>query len=173
MRGYVADRQEYRKPKRVPRTPSFRLALAGEEWPAPPIRYMRAGRSFADHGEEEGKFADVVPSTGEYIARLRRLYDFRSDAAVEAFLEENPHLVQVLLGAYDRIRKYFGWGTRLVLKVSRDPEAREAGQLFVQIQTKLRPKAARTLLSVLDQEWWHGVYPTTKGNMTIGLEYLK
>ena len=153
--------------------PNFKETRAREEWPASPIRYVHSGSYFADHGEVEDELANIAPPAGEHIAKLRRLYDFRSDAAVEAFLEENPHLIQVLLGAYDRVRKYFGWGTRLVLKVSSDLEARGDGQLFVQIRTKLRPKEARTLLSALRQEWWHGVYSATKGKMTIGLEYLK
>ena len=173
MPGYVADSQKYRKPKRVSGTPSFRGTLAGEEWPASPIRRVRPGLSFADYAEEDNGATGANPSTGEHVARLRRLYDLRDDAAVEAFLEEYPHLIQVLIGAYDGVRKYFGRGTRLALKVSSDPEARGDGQLFVQIGTRLRPREARTLLSALRQEWWHGVYSATKGKMTIGLEYLK
>ena len=71
MRGFVADRQEYRKPTRVARTPNFKETRAREEWPASPIRYVHSGFSFADHGEVEDELANIVPPTSEHIARLR------------------------------------------------------------------------------------------------------
>lgn len=121
---------------------------------------------------------DVIAKAGnlsqenEHSSRLRRRYEFKGDTAVEDFLKENPFLVRLLFDAYDRIREYFGPGTRLALEVISDPEAEEERELFLFIQTRLPPKAARTLLAVLDREWWLDAMLDAKGEMTISLEYV-
>lgn len=172
MRGYVADRGDFLKPVGLFSGLGFKIIPGPEDWSELPA-WRTSSAHFLDSSEDEHESITYFPSAGQHIAKLRRLYEFREDAEIEAFLEEHPSMIQVLLGAYDKIREYFGFRSRIVLKISRDPEARGDGQLFVLIQTRLRPKAARTLLSVLSQEWWHDKYPSTEGNMTISLEYLK
>ncbi len=161
MRGFVADRQEYRKPKRTPRTSDFREAFAGEEWPAPAVRYVPSGLSFADHGEAEDEFINVVPLTDEPVPRLRRLYEFRGGLIVEEFLRENlrqnPSLADVLIQAHGVIRGYFRSGTRIILEVVTDPEAPADQQLFVIVRTRLPRKIARELLSIVERGWWRSV----------------
>lgn len=169
---YVADRRRHSKPNKTPRTPFFTRTLGRKDWPAFAARHALYNRAFANRWADEDESADLVRYAGEPVGRLRKLYEFRNEAAVEAFLEENPVLAQLLPRAYDKVREYFGSGARLVLKVSNDPEAREDQQLFVLIRTGLRPKAARALLFELGQGWWHGVFPATEGKMTIGLEYI-
>jgi hypothetical protein len=122
--------------------------------------------------DDKEMFVGGAPLTDGFISLLRRRYDFRDELTVETFLREHRFLGDLLFDAYEAMREYFPPGTRAALKVSIDPEARGDGQLFVLIQTKLRPRAARTFLSVLDQEWWQGMFPETEGKMTISLEYL-
>ncbi len=123
--------------------------------------------------EDEDEFVDIVSYTGESIGRLRRLYEFRNDVAVEVFLEERPSLTQLLFDAYTRIRGYFGPSSRLVLTVVADPEEQEEQELFLFIQTGLHPRAARTLLAELDREWWLDAMLDAKGEMNISLEYVR
>lgn len=170
---YVVDRGEVLGSGRPLGRLNFKIFPGPEDWSMLPKQITFLGHSFTNLSQDEDEPIRDFPYVGKHIAKVRRLYDFRDDAAVETYLEENPFLIQVLFEAYDKIREYFGFRSRIVLKISRDPEVRGDGQLFVLIQTRLRPKAARTLLSVLSQEWWHDKYPSTKGNMTISLEYLK
>ncbi len=105
--------------------------------------------------------------------KLRKRYEFRGNTTVEAFLKDNPFLVQLLLDACDRIRdEYFGRRTWVALEVVTDPEALGDQQLFVIIRTRLRPKIARALLSELDRRWWLDVLPAAQGKMELSLEYI-
>jgi hypothetical protein len=171
MKEYVADRQRHLRP-RTPTVPNFREMPSREGWPAPVIHHGTSGLVFADHWEDEDEYADVVLYVDEIVGRLRKLYEFRDSAAVEAFLEEKPFLIRLLFNAYGKIREYFPPGSRLVLKVVADPEAQEERELFVFIQTKLPPRAARPLLAELDREWWLDAMLDARGQMTIGLEYV-
>lgn len=172
MFGYVAERQRRRsRLSRAPRTPDFTEVLGREEGGA--IQYVHAGPPFAGHGQDEDESTDIFLYPGEPIARLRRLYEFRNEVAVEGFLEERPFLIQVLFNAYKKIRQYFDPGSQLSLTVVADPEAQEERELFLFIQTGLHPRAAQTLLAELDREWWLDAILDAKGEMTIGLEYRR
>lgn len=171
MVEYVATRQRRSRPSRVPRTPDFIKAFGREEGAA--VQYVHAGLPFAGHGQDEDEFADIFLYSGEPIARLRRLYEFRNEVAVEGFLEDRPLLIQLLFNAHKKIREYFDPGSQLSLTVVADPEAQEERELFLFIQTGLHPRAARTLLAELDREWWLDAMLDAKGEMTISLEFRR
>lgn len=116
--------------------------------------------------------ADIVFFTDGRIAKLRGRYEFRDDELVETFLDSHAFLIRPLLDAYDKVREYFSPQSRLALKVAIDPEAPQDQQLFVFIQTTLGPRAARTLLAEFDRNWWLSAFPSTRGKLTIGLEYV-
>ncbi len=126
----------------------------------------------ARYGRNDDESTDIVFYTDGRISRLRKRYEFRGGAAIENFLEDHSFLIQPLSEAYRRIREYFGPKARLALKVVNDPEAQQDPELFVFIQTGLRPRAARTLLAELDRDWWREAFPNTRGKLTIGLEYV-
>lgn len=129
-----------------------------------------------------GRLATLAPSEGRFAhrfavsegsaVRLRRLYEFRGGLDVDHFLRNNPYLSMLLLEAHEEIRKYFPTGTRVALEIVADPEAQEDQQLFVVIRTRLSPRVAHTLLSVLDQNWWLDVLPRAKGKMEVSLERI-
>lgn len=111
---------------------------------------------------------------GRVIRKLHRLYEFRGvreGLAVENFLQENSFLGSLLFEAYEEVRNHFGFGVRIALEIVADPEAQEDQQLFVVIRTKFPPKAARVLLSGLDQDWWLDALLKAQGKMGISLEY--
>lgn len=128
----------------------------------------------ADFAGEQDQYpvADILAE--RLIGELQKAYDFKGGTTVIDFLRDrdNLFLAATLLSAPEKIRDYFGYGPRPVLKVSIDPEAKEDQQLFLVIRTKLSPRVARTLLAALDKEWWQNVFPATEGKMTISLEYL-
>jgi hypothetical protein len=128
--------------------------------------------SYLSYGNNEDKPADIVFYTDGRISKLLRRYEFRDGTAVEDFLGEHDFLIRPLFDAYDRTRDYFGPRARLVLKVAKDPEARQDQDLFIFIQTGLSPRAARTLFAELDRDWWQGAFSDTQGKLTISLEYV-
>lgn len=166
---YVADRQEYVKLTRALRTPKFRETTGREEWPA--MHRVPFDPAFANRWEDGDESTDIVLYADEQVGKLRKLYEFRNGAAVVEFLEENPFLTPLLFSAYDKVRRYFA-GSRLVLKVIADPEAQEERELFVFIQTKLPPKAARPLFAEFEREWWLDAMLDARGEMNISLEYV-
>ncbi len=118
---------------------------------------------------DEQLLANMLGLTVEpHIGELKRLYGFRDDQ-VEAFLEENPSLVNLLLETHEIIREHFGSEVEAALEVLADPEALGDRQLFVLIRTKLPRKEARTRLAELDRGWWLNALPAADGKMEIAL----
>lgn len=169
---YVVDRKKRAKPK-TSKVPSFARTSSREGWPTSTDYYGPFDPSFVGQEEDKYEIYELVSYLGESIGRLRRLYEFRNDVAVETFLQERPLLIQLLFNAYMKIREYFGPTSRLVLTVVADPEEQEERELFLFIQTELRPTAARTLLAELDREWWIDAMLDAKGEMNISLEYVR
>jgi hypothetical protein len=161
----------YKEPLEVYR-PGLEEVLNHEDWQAPVESNTPDNPYSARYSKSEDEPADIVFYSDGQISRLRRRYEFRGGTAVENFLLDHSYLIQPLSDAYYRIREYFGPRTGLVLKVARDPEARQDRELFVAIQTGLSPRAARTLLAELDRVWWRDAFPNTQGKLTIGLEYV-
>lgn len=160
----------------LPDTPSRRRQAPSRSYsPNDPERSYAPRRSYAvDFASERDQYPDNSIFVEGLTVELQRIYDFRDSATVVEFLRDRGSLSlgAVLLEAQERIRDYFGYGTRPALKVVTDPEARNEQHLFVVIRTKLRPKAARTILAELDREWWQGVFLATEGKLTINLEYI-
>lgn len=148
----------------IPTEPNKEV-VGDEDW------YVFSGFNLTGSGGDEDEPAGVVSYSDGLIGRLRKRYLFR-DAAVRGFLEEHRFLIQLLFTAHKKIRGYFP-GSQLVLAVIADPEAQEQRELFVFIQTKLPPKAARPLLAAFRREWWLSAMLDAKGEMNIGLEYIR
>lgn len=127
---------------------------------------------FLSYGMEENEPADVIPYAEGLVSRLRKRYVFRDEATVRDFLEQRPFLIQTLFQAYKEIRGIFGPVPGLALRVVADPEAQEERELFLYIQTKLHPKAARPLLAELGRKWWLDAMLDARGEMNISLEYI-
>jgi len=127
---------------------------------------------FISYGADQDEPRGVVPYPEGLVSGLRRRYAFRDDAAVTDFLEKRPVLIQILFKAHKEIRDIFGTGPGLALRVVTDPEALEEQELFLFVQTKLHPRAARPLLDELGRKWWLGAMLDAKGEMNISLEYV-
>ncbi len=134
-----------------------------------------SSRGLTDYSGNEDEPGDVIPLPRHpegLIRSLRRRYEFRDNEAVREFLTENPFLIQLLFRAYKEIRGILGSSPRLALRVVADPEALEERELFLYIQTKLHPRAARPLLDELSRKWWLDAMLDAQGEMNISLEYV-
>lgn len=172
MKGATIYRNGWVSPEALPggrKTPARSYLQRSRE------RQLIPKSSYAvDFAGEQDRYSNVDILAEGLIGELQRFYDFKNGATVVDFLRDksNCSLSVVLLSAQDAIREYFGHGTRPALKVATDPEARDDQQLFIVIRTKLRPKAARTILAELDKEWWQSIFPATEGKVTVSLEYV-
>jgi hypothetical protein len=175
---YVANRPKRVKQDRAQKALGFTGTSELEEWPFLSAYYDLYSNHPAEYGENEEELVGALyagePSVncvGEHIGKLRKLYEFRNGSAVERFLEEKPFLIQLLFDAYKKVREFFEPSSRLILAIVADPEEQEEQELFLFIQTGLPPQAARTLLAVLNKEWWLDAMLRAKGEMNISLEY--
>src|SRR5215217_8120829 len=150
--NYIAHK-EYTNPYR----------LSGEGFDA--FSYL----GITNDGESEEEPGDAIPYSEGLISSLRKRYMFRDEPAVTDFLVERPLLIQLLFKAHKVIRSIFGTAPGLTLKVIADPEALEEQELFLFIQTKLHPRAARPLLDEISREWWLSAMLDARGEMNISL----
>ncbi len=141
------------------------VRLEREEW------YIPSDSNLATVVEIEDEPINIAFIPEGLLSILRRWYEFRDEAAVADFLQENSFLIPVLFSAHKKIRDNFlDPKTRIILEIVSDPEAPGDQELFAVIRTRFQPKIARTLLSELDREWWRGVLPTTQGKMELDVE---
>ena len=101
---------------------------------------------------------------------LHELFDFRDASAISSFLQTNPFLSDVLLGAYYSASKWFGNNTPLALEVFSDPDE-GYDQLFLLIRTQLPADDAQQRLDALYDDWWLDVIPTVQHTMAIDIEH--
>lgn len=104
------------------------------------------------------------------ILLLQRQYQLRNSDEVFQFLQENPHLIELLLEAYSKIGHHFP-GSPIFLEVAFDPEVGDRGELVASIATKLKPKEAIEKLNQFDDDWWLDASDVSGGKLSIGLEF--
>ncbi len=102
----------------------------------------------------------VLPSNYYYV---------QGRSAVEAFIEEHPSLVRLLVEASSAIRRNFGQGQRIILEIVRDPEAEDVQELVAYIDTPLSVPEAMERLNRVDQDWVLPRLDETRGLFNINL----
>lgn len=125
---------------------------------------------FGGYSEAEDE-ASVLRFDEGCIDRVRELYAFRNDSAVERFLRENLFLTELLLGVRKEVEQYFGPDVRLELEVTEEADAESSGRLFALILTALSPREAMSRLEELDHAWWLQALPKAQGKLTLDIEY--
>lgn len=152
---------------------SRREAHASDEWEMDYPSHFISALVEEQSGWQTGEPLPLesVAYTDRQISSLRKRYEFRNDATVEDYLEENPSLRNLLIEAHNKIREYFGSDTPVALDVLREPDAKNGGRLFVLILTTLRPKEALSRLDELDRGWWLGALSQARGKVTIDIDY--
>lgn len=75
---------------------------------------------------------------------------------VAAFLEEHPHLIDVLTEAMPHFRAHFGPDVKVALAVKYDPEIEGIVDLVASIQVGCGPDEALGMMDAFDEGWWLG-----------------
>ncbi len=104
------------------------------------------------------------------LLELQNAYTFRDIASVTSFLQENSHLIHILLIARHNIVEHFENISSLVLEVVSDPDEPDADQLFLFIQSPLPVDVALKRLRHLGEKWWFQVVPDVQNKMAIDIE---
>lgn len=108
------------------------------------------------------------------LAQLAELYTVRSPPEmVSEFLAENRYLVKLLKETRRRITHYFGAETKPLLELVFIPETDILDKIWVLVPTKLSAEAALAILDRFDEAWWLDACVESKGNLNIGLEYIR
>jgi hypothetical protein len=102
------------------------------------------------------------------ISVLKDAYQFTSED-VGSFLAKNGFLVDLLMEAAPKIKKYFGAETRVLLELSADNENSE---IFARIATQMKPKEALAVLERFDEQWWFDASPRAKCLLNFALRYV-
>ena len=121
-------------------------------------------------------FASTSISTGRAIAQqmiqgLERSYEFRRRSEVVEFLQEHPHLIE-LLGQAPRVLAEAFADAPLVLELLSDPELEDERALLLGIQVDMDPLGALDALSTVEDEWWLAQSPATDGKLNIDVEFV-
>ena len=151
---------------------SFREALDKQEWGASAKYPKFTDTEFASDLEDKVELVDAFLLADGPIGNLRKRYEFREGGEVENFLRQNPFLTELLLVAPGKIRKYFGSGPQLALKVVKDPEVGKDRRLFVLIRTELHPEDALDRLDELYDDWWLDMLSRANHKLSIDVEYV-
>jgi hypothetical protein len=104
--------------------------------------------------EQYGALQDIVRVTR--LQKLDKMYHSRDAIVVQRFLQDHPHLIDMVFEAYPYLMKHFGPAPQFVLEVVSDPEADGWDQLFAYIVTSLPVNQALTRLERFDEEWFLG-----------------
>jgi hypothetical protein len=130
--------------------------------------------SFTQRRTEQGQLTYNHPpiNLAWLIDALGERYEVRDEPVVMRYLWENPFLVSLLWGAREQIDEHFGLDAGGAVRVITDPEAESDQRLFLSVQTELPPEEALARLDELDRGWWLRVLPSSRGKMTIDIEYV-
>lgn len=123
------------------------------------------------HQQTEG-YAEVRSLAESSIDRLLQWYEFRDDSAVRTYLTNHPSLHKPLEEAHERICKYFGPDTRIVLDAIKDSEMDNNERLFAFVQTELSADDALDRLDELYEQWWLDRLSTIQPKMSIDVEFV-
>jgi len=110
-------------------------------------------------------------STATLTAPALAAYDLREAAAIRAFVERHPEVLDALAEAPARIAAIFGEVGRLQLELFVSEEGDHAGQLFILIPTTLAVSAASDSLSELDGGWYSALAADTRSHLCLDLEF--
>ena len=114
------------------------------------------------------------PDVDDALVSTMQRYTVRDQSGVRHILRRYPFLPAVLAEALERIPRYFP-GSPLSLWVMSDPE-RDTGddtdELILSIETSLDAPEAMERRARLADEWWLDALPTTKGRLSIDVEFV-
>lgn len=97
-------------------------------------------------------------------------YVYDTSSEVTAIIDEHPQVAQTLVDAVPHIKKFFGEGVSIALRVSCDQES--APTLSANIQTTMEVSEARAARKSFNTSWWMR-QPDTDGYMvSFSLEYV-
>ncbi len=90
----------------------------------------------------------------ERLRHIEKDFLFRQPEKVQAFLQDHPQLIEIVLEAALHIERHFGLDTQVELAVSVDPEIEDMEELFAYVCTSLPVDEALARLDRLDEEWF-------------------
>jgi hypothetical protein len=106
------------------------------------------------------------------IDLIGQLYRFKSSEIVTNYLSARRYIVPVLVEAKGKIAEIFGQQTTVVLNVVDFHDGPDSRQLFGEIETRLLPEEAYSLLTRFDDEWWLDASETAHHEVNFALEYV-
>jgi hypothetical protein len=83
-----------------------------------------------------------------------QVFSLRDSEVVQSFVADHPDVAEVLLEAKSHLVRCFGSNVRVSLRVLRDPEIGEEGELVAYIETPLSVDEAQSRLDDLDDGWF-------------------
>ncbi len=114
----------------------------------------------------------MEPDENEYVdcASVFGLYAEVKDAQrVTEYLENHPHLKELLLDAPSKIREFFGDTAAPCLKLFHDLDSGTC-ELYVVIYTTLPPAQAIRREHEMLENWWLDAADLAKNDMTVVVE---
>jgi len=139
----------------------------------PPLRLGYAALFLNDPIECELYELPPIPRHG-LIDNSELIKTPEKPAAVEGFLEENPHLRPVVDEAGQKLLEYFGASTQIKYRVRRSPEEPEEPEtLFIVASIRMPSSKAIAILDELDEDWWFHQFERTDGRVQITFEHRK
>ena len=110
-------------------------------------------------------------ATATLTAPALAAYDLREAAAIRAFVERHPEVLDTLAEAPARIAAVFGEVSPLRLELLYDPEEADTDHLRLLIPAGLSPPEALARLDELDDDWWRGVAASVDGRLVIDVDF--
>ncbi len=103
--------------------------------------------------------------------RLQSLYSIKEFQVVDFFLNHYPFLVQILIEAYDALRKFFP-EDKLRLEYRIDPEVSDDEKLLLYVETRAPVEETLEQLDEFEEEWWIDNLSRADNKLLIDVEFL-
>ena len=97
------------------------------------------------------------------IAMYNSIYKLRKPDEIRVFLEDNDFLNPIIIGAYEKLQKYFP-KSPIFMEI-------DQGELVISVGTSLSPEEADERLNNFDEEWWIEEFINSKSRLCITVEF--
>lgn len=111
----------------------------------------------------------MAVSTVDQLDTLRHLYAWEDPDEVRRLLLEHPETHAVLVEAVEHVRRNFGDGTRIGLRIAHELDGSGPPKLFADIHTAQDVADAHASIDRFDAEWWLDAMPAVQGVLSFGL----
>lgn len=115
--------------------------------------------------------SDQVETVLEYLEENN--CEIRNRFEIRKFLLTQPHIIQYLWKAIEKIFEYFEKNQKTALELVFDPEIeKDEGELFFNIITNLEPEEALSRLDEIDEKWFLLDVIQKVSNFNLNLEFI-